>query len=111
MKAALSPADPRALLSLDQADMRLCSHRLYAPFDPLPAPQQRTEINQQSRERPGFDSGDVEAGKLLVDRRLARAVDARDPRCENRNGEEPQPPATCDPGECQDQRGGAPFER
>src|SRR5271169_2750823 len=110
MKGALPPADPGALLSLEEADVGLRPHLLYAPFDALPAPQQRTEINQQGGERPGSDSGEVEPPKALVDRRLQRAIDAHAPGCEQRNGEEPQPPAGGDPSKCQSQRGSVPFE-
>src|SRR5271166_101510 len=110
MEGALSPTDPGVLLSLHEADMGLRPHLFYSPFDSLPAAQQWTEINQQSGEYPGSDSGEVKARKTLVYRRLKRAIHAHTPGCEQWNGEEPQPSASGDPGECQGQRGGAPLE-
>src|SRR5271163_3173522 len=97
MEGALPPTNPGALLSLNEADMSLRPHLLDAPIDALPAPQQRTEINQEGGKRPRSDAGKVEAAKALIDRGLQRAVDADAPGREQRNGEEPQPPAAGDP--------------
>src|SRR5262249_32559858 len=47
LEGARFPADASALLGVDEAYLRLGSHLLCAPFDALPATQQRTEINQQ----------------------------------------------------------------
>ena len=70
-----------------------------APFDALPAAQQRAEINQQGDER-----ARLEAVEARVDRRLARAVDAHDPGDQQRHRQQPQPAAADDAGEGQRQR-------
>ncbi len=52
-----------------------------APFEALPAAQDRAEIDQQRDER-----ARLQAAEALVDRRLERAVDAHRPGDEQRHG-------------------------
>src|SRR5579884_3285846 len=100
-----APREARRLLGAEHRDMVGRLGRLQPPLEPLPAAQQRAEIDQQRHQRARLQSSEAP-----VDRRLQRPVDAHCPGHEQRHGQKPEPAAGDDAGRGQQQCRNAPLE-